>query len=67
MFEKIEAGEFKYVQYKGKTQRAVRLNGLDMMDEVTKKGGEMGKQRRVCAVDVYVSASDQLVHLQAAA
>ena len=67
MFEKIEAGELKYVQYKGKTQRTVRLNGLDMMDEVTKKGGEVVKQRRVGAVDVYVSASDQLVHLQAAA
>ena len=36
------------------------------MNEVSKKGGEMVKQRRVGAVDVYVSASDQPVHLQVA-
>eukprot|EP00092_Neocalanus_flemingeri_P038975 GFUD01042429.1.p1 GENE.GFUD01042429.1~~GFUD01042429.1.p1 ORF type:complete len:510 (+),score=178.90 GFUD01042429.1:68-1597(+) len=67
VFDQIEAGKFKFAEYKGKTQRVVRLDGLDMVDEVIKKGGEMVKERRVGPVDIYVSAANQLVHLQAAA
>ena len=67
VFQKIEAGEFRYAQYKGKTQRVVRLDNLDMVDEVTKKTGVVNIVKKEGSVDVYVSASDQLVHLQPAA
>ena len=67
VFKKIETGDFKYAQYKGKTQRVVRLDNLDMVDEVTKKSGGINIVKKEGAVDVYVSASDQLVHLQPAA
>ena len=40
VFDQIEAGKFKFAEYKGKTQRVVRLDGLDMVDEVAKKEGK---------------------------
>ena len=64
VFDKIAKGDFRYVDFKGKTQRVVTINGIDMIDELKRKGKDMVKERKVGSVDVFVSAHNQLVHLQ---
>jgi len=66
VFHKIEVGEFRYAQFQGKTQRVVKLENLNLVDEVTKNGKIINTVKKEGSIDVYVSASDQLVHLQPA-
>jgi len=64
--DKLARGDWEVVQYQGKAQRAVKIQGVRMVDETVDGSGGVVRVPRVQPIRLMVNQQGQIVHLEAA-